>query len=72
MTQLNQAAAGEWYYPYWSVIPPYRQWPVFYPTQYVTIPPQTVTTNKTFWDHIEIAKEAREAGKQMRRYRKIR
>lgn len=73
MTQMTQAMTGDWhpdmYYPYWSVIPPYQYWqlcPGFAPV----VP--SFTSNKTFWDHIEIAKEAREAGKRMRRYRRIR
>lgn len=75
MKAQSQATTGDWHpdmmlpYPYWSVIPPFPQ-PLMTVPYYVL--PTTLTTNKTFADHIEIAKDAREAGKRMRRYRRIR
>lgn len=81
MSQQIQASAGDWHpdmaRPYWSVIPPFewywwRPYPSTVPLQWWSAPAQTVTTDKTFADHIAIANEAREAGKRMRRYRRIR
>lgn len=69
MSIQSQAATGDYRPPFeWHWWQPY---PSTLPLQWWSVPAQYVQP-KTFADHIEIAKEAREAGKRMRRYRRIR